>query len=451
MSNDQNAEQSAKAALFKRLNEPAVLKVLADLAPDGLKPEYFVSSLATVFQQSPTLVSLPLAGLIRCAYLAAKLGLPLGEHGVYIVPFKEPKSGVKVATPVVDYRAMVELALQHPKVDAVASGVVFEGDEFDNNIGDLSTPIHHRVGLGSRGNMIGAWAIVVESGQRVACVMNAEEILACRPNWWKSTPWANADHEPEMWRKTVIRRALKTAPKASRLLEALRAEEKVDAGDHTAGVSLAIPADLEKAPGSAPAAAPAPASKPSPAKPATDDDVIPYGAVANRENGCFECEGGGFPEGCPECGVVSSSEAEPKTKAGRLFHEAAASRKEDSRIADEVRGNTAAAPAPAAKPATSRPAPLMGGKPAAAPAPAASSPKPAATPSKPAAPAPAAKTPSISGLVGDLMSELDDAAENDQSVNDRFRTALMRIAGGAISNIKTPEQVADLRREVLGR
>ena len=258
------------AAIFEALKKPAVAAALDAMAPDGRGIDYIVGSLRDAIKVTPAIKGLRVDSVVRCALLAAKLGLPLGEYGVYLTP----RQGA--AVPVIDYRALVDMALEHPGVAAINTGVIRDGDHFENDIGDTLKPITHRVLMGNRGPLVGAWAdLIFTGGHHCADVMPEEEILACRPSSWQKTPW-NSPHVGEMYRKTIARRVLKYAPKTPRLRMALAVEDAVDSGDETFGIEL--PASLE---GKPPERGAPPPQRKEAAKPASAPEAVRGGETVD--------------------------------------------------------------------------------------------------------------------------------------------------------------------------
>jgi len=96
---------------------------------------------------------------------------------------------------------------------------VRESDEFILEKG-AEPRLVHRVKLGKRGDMIGAYCVwTLKNGDKQFEVMDREQILAIRDRSSAKTkegdavgPWKT--DEEEMWRKTVVRRASKYMPRS---------------------------------------------------------------------------------------------------------------------------------------------------------------------------------------------------------------------------------------------
>lgn len=227
-----------KNPLFAALRKPKAVELLDALSPRGSAT--MIASLGALVLKDPAILGCVPISVLQCATVALRLGLPLGEGGVYLTPRKVKKvvQGVETwelhAVPVIDYRALVELALEHPKIDAISSATIFEHDEFQCDLGDTRQPFRHVVDVRKpRGESIGAWACVISpSGHATGAVMSSAEIDAvCVPKRdGRITNPIWVKNRPEMERKSVLRRHLKTCPRSARYLMAERIEDAVDEG-----------------------------------------------------------------------------------------------------------------------------------------------------------------------------------------------------------------------------
>lgn len=134
-------------------------------------------------------------------------GLDMLEREVYIVPYKG------VLTPVRDYKAEIKLAMQYSikPITLVKSGVVHENDAYgydeDDNFYHKPIPFDK-----NRGKRIGAYCTVIYAdGNHVTTMATDDEIEKVK----KVSPSSNSNYSPwvnwpdSMWRKTVIKKAMK--------------------------------------------------------------------------------------------------------------------------------------------------------------------------------------------------------------------------------------------------
>ena len=145
----------------------------------------------------------------------AAVGLTLNpiEKQAYLIPRN------KEVCLDISYMGLIDCATQEGALDMVKAMVVKDNDDFFYE-GPVKEPTHKFDPFKDRGKIIGVYCVAkTPQGDFLTEVMNYEECIAIRDRseLWKRTkggPWK--DHEEEMLKKTVIRRASKTWPKARR-------------------------------------------------------------------------------------------------------------------------------------------------------------------------------------------------------------------------------------------
>lgn len=142
-------------------------------------------------------------GLLACAVTGLEPGALKGE--AYLVPFKGE------ATFMAGYRGIIKMARRSRNVAAIWSNVVYEGDEFDVDLGSANR-IVHRPRFGSRGqNIVAAYAIArMTNGQDELELMDRDDLDAVRKAGNSSPAWN--DWQDQMMRKAPIRRLGKRLP-----------------------------------------------------------------------------------------------------------------------------------------------------------------------------------------------------------------------------------------------
>jgi len=172
--------------------------------------------------------------ILTCMFNAPKLGLnPDRVFGhIYFVPYKG------VLTYQIGYKGMVRLSLNTGKVSNVRSGLVYEADEWDYYEDERGQHYIHRPNfVDKRGKEICGYSIFTDDkGVPNIHVMESAHIdeikkmvLARMKN--AQTPWTNPLFEPEMRKKTVVRRHWKMEPMSAEIAEAIGHEERTEAGD----------------------------------------------------------------------------------------------------------------------------------------------------------------------------------------------------------------------------
>lgn len=172
----------------------------------------------------PDIVGSEPLSVVAAVMKAAQCGVPLDKvHGA-LVPFRE--HGVAKAQFIPMFQGLIVAAMRNGDVKSIWSNVVYEGDDFEEERG-TEPKLRHRPKLGNRQieKALGAYCCAkLTSGEVIFEFMDKEQILAVkRTSKASKGPWANKEQEPEMWRKTTVRRLAKYMPKSpdfQRLLEA---------------------------------------------------------------------------------------------------------------------------------------------------------------------------------------------------------------------------------------
>lgn len=170
--------------------------------------------------RKPELLECTKQTLFDSLTFVAQCGLEPILGQVWLVPFRNNKTGTVECQVIIGYKGLVVLATRSGLVSHVESRVVYECDtrppgEFSISFGD-EVKFTHKPNWRERSpnsEMVGAYCIVVlQNGRRICEFMNRAEIEAIhdRSRAKDSGPWVT---DPgEMWRKTVTRRTLKYTP-----------------------------------------------------------------------------------------------------------------------------------------------------------------------------------------------------------------------------------------------
>ena len=218
--------------------------------------------------------------------LAAQIGLvpntALGH--AWLVPFaNNRKEGNKwisrtEAQLIIGYQGFVKLAYDAAGIVTQAHPV-YQGDEFDYDLAGFPPVKFHRRGA-QRGSLVYAYCLnKTPQGLVFGEVLDRSEIEARRNvsksyrdkegNPRKDSPWVL--HEPEMWRKTVVRHCLKLTPKGSD--ERLERAIEVDDMDGREQSSVTDLVDLSAAPIDIPGALTLDGSDPAALGAASADEI----------------------------------------------------------------------------------------------------------------------------------------------------------------------------------
>lgn len=213
--------------------EPQIAAVL----PDHIKPDHFRRTVITAVNLNPDLVRADRRSLFTSCVQAAQDGLyPDGKEAALVIfNTKVKRGGAEEWIQKVQYMPMVKgirkLMRNTGEVDSAVAHVVHERDHFDYELGD-DEKIEHKPAIGDRGRPIAAYAIIkLANGEIIREVMDVAEIERVRAvsKAAQKGPWVS--WWGEMARKTVLRRAAKSAPTSAEVDRTLTRDEDLTGGD----------------------------------------------------------------------------------------------------------------------------------------------------------------------------------------------------------------------------
>jgi recombination protein RecT len=215
--------------------------------PQYLTPERMFTVVINCLLRTPKLMECDAASLLRCIAQCAELGLePGGALGqAYLVPF------AKECTLIIGYRGFLELARRSGSLLQGETHIVYTKDRFVIEHG-LEPKLVHSPHLGSdRGPPVAVYFIGrLNNGEKHVEIMPWDEVMKIKARALSRAPkgpWAEPDFEPEMARKTVIRRAAKYMALDGKLRDALEREDELgDVIDSKTVTPSAAPALPEK-------------------------------------------------------------------------------------------------------------------------------------------------------------------------------------------------------------
>jgi recombination protein RecT len=193
--------------------------------------------------------------VVNCLFNAPKFRLNpdpvFGE--IYFIPYKG------VLTYQIGYKGMIKLAQNTGKVKNVRAGIVYEKDQWD--FWEDENGQHYKfkpsLQLSDRGKELFVYSIFTdENGKPNVHIMEKSHVDAIkalvkqRMNG-KKTPWDDPLFEPEMRKKTCVRRHWKYEPKSAEVAKAIDYEEKIERGEtfkdlHPELTEIVIPVDIDE-------------------------------------------------------------------------------------------------------------------------------------------------------------------------------------------------------------
>jgi recombination protein RecT len=226
---------------------------LAHMADKHMTPDHMCRLVLTAVQKTPKLIecfATPQGkrSIGLCMLTAGQSGLPIDGRLSHIVPFRN-KGGYMEAVWMPDYKGLIQLAYNHPKVAAIWTGAVYENDRFEYSAG-LNIVLNHAPLLrGDPGALYASYAVCkLTTGESTVVVLPEREIERIRASSRGSdqpdSPWNTA--EGEMWKKSAVKALCKIIPQSKELKKVLEIESEFeDTGTLKNSVTIDVQAQPE--------------------------------------------------------------------------------------------------------------------------------------------------------------------------------------------------------------
>ena len=199
-------------------------KQLESLLPASIKPEYFMRTVVNGIQMHRDKIKLLNANresLFQACQKAAQDGLMLDGREATLVVFGSEATYMPMT------QGIVKLARNSGEIGKIEAYVVYEQDGFKYRPGTDDLPMFEpdwKTAPSKKGVPYMAYAVIqLKSGDPIIRIMHVERIMQIA----KGTKNANqydpkkGNHFEEWWKKTVIKAALKYAPRSSELDKAI--------------------------------------------------------------------------------------------------------------------------------------------------------------------------------------------------------------------------------------
>lgn len=250
-------------------------KEFARALPRHMKPDRFIRIALTAITKNPKLLQCTKASLMGCLLDLSQLGLEPDGRRAHLIPYNDRKNNTVVCTLIVDYKGLVELAMNAGDVANIHADVVCDEDVFVYDKGEV---VQHAIDFRKpRGKMYAAYCIItMKDGTKKCEVMTKEDVdsIRGRSKAKDSGPWCT-DYN-EMAKKTVFRRASKWIKLSPELREKIETDDQV--------------IDLE------PSGAPELPGKPEVAMPTSTEDAPQIATVPEAPAPITEMPAGGCTE-----------------------------------------------------------------------------------------------------------------------------------------------------------
>lgn len=209
------------------------------IVPKHLKPERLLRVAIMALERNPGLRDCTPASLAGGIIQASVLGLEVGDglNSAHLIPFKLKNSDKKIATLVIGYGGMIDLAMRSGRVSRIFAFEVYKGDDFVQVLGD-DPKIEHRRTPGGEANVgdpkkvTHVYAVATtKDGLPIYRVLSHREVELhrSRSKAGKSGPWVT--DWIEMAKKTAIRALFKYLPKSPEMTQAYQLDVAADTGD----------------------------------------------------------------------------------------------------------------------------------------------------------------------------------------------------------------------------
>ncbi len=185
--------------------------------PRQIPVDRFVRTIVTAVQMQPELLEADRRTLISSCMKAAQDGLLLDGREAGLSVYNDRKNGGQTVAYLPMVGGILKKIRQSGEVSTVRAHVVYQGDEFDFELGD-NERIHHKPNLGAPGDPVAVYAIAKfydgDVQREVMSVPQIERIRAKATGIGKAC-WTS--EWGEMAKKTVIRRLSKRLPSSNDL------------------------------------------------------------------------------------------------------------------------------------------------------------------------------------------------------------------------------------------
>jgi recombination protein RecT len=182
----------------------------AKLAPAYLDVGRMLRIALNARAKTPALAQCSKQSFIAAMMQCSEMGLePIGAGGAHLVPFRNKKTDELEVTVIPDWRGLISLAKRTGQIKHAYAKIIYKGDFVDYEEGDTPKLIH-KPDLESNGEAVAAYCVVIlPDDTHTIELMRGSEIdgIKSRSKAKESGPWVT--DELEMWKKTVVKRALK--------------------------------------------------------------------------------------------------------------------------------------------------------------------------------------------------------------------------------------------------
>lgn len=213
--------------------------------PKWLSVDRLLRVVFTSVMRNPKLLQCTTESLLSSIMQCAQLGLEPILGRAHLIPYRNNKKPGKPLECQFQpgYQGLVDLAERSGKVETVKAHVVYENDDFEIEYGLNERLVHRPKMDGNRGKPIGSYTVWTrKSGAKTYTFMLLDDIYrdfrskSVAYNYAikdkrEDTPWI--ENEPEMLKKSLVKRHSKLEPASVDFMEAVEIDNMVDIGGRT--------------------------------------------------------------------------------------------------------------------------------------------------------------------------------------------------------------------------
>lgn len=214
--------QTKQLTIKQHLMSDGLKAQIAAALPKHMSADRMARVALTTINKTPKLAQCTQESFFAALMTCSQLGLEPDGRLAHLIPY-----GTQCQL-IIDYKGLVDLAYRSKEVLSIHADVIYEGDEFEYDLGQVKkhTPWNWRKDRPeSKGRLLGAYCIVKMQGAEKHEVMSLDEIEAIKKRSKSSTsgPWVTDFNE--MAKKTVFKRASKWIPLSPEVRDAAAAED----------------------------------------------------------------------------------------------------------------------------------------------------------------------------------------------------------------------------------
>lgn len=219
--------------------------IIQDVLPGRGSVKSFMGRAFIYAQHKPDILNCNEKSLMNALLCCAQTGLALDPRGnmAHIIPYWSNKEGCKIANLIIGYQGYIDLMYRCAKVVDVNPQIVYQGDDFDYDLGTNAHIVHRPHWLNLRSDGKGApvevaeaayCILTFENGMKKFEVMHKYDIERIRDTVKYYDPndaghmWNK--HWRSMWKKTVIRAMVKYVPHAPEMAFTLDMDRRAGEG-----------------------------------------------------------------------------------------------------------------------------------------------------------------------------------------------------------------------------